>query len=174
MRSATTTLGLLMALLSASAFAQVYQCKDASGKVGYSDAPCANHQTSRTVQEARSAAEIQQERSQANEAIDRRNRDAQASREQQRLALQQQSRNVAQGNEARNPANSPQCTQARKELDFVTSIRTLGESEQRVRTNAAIANVNAACGTNTPLMQEPTRVIIHQDAQAQQQPQQPR
>lgn len=163
--TATALLGLFLTLPS---FAQVYQCKDASGKVSYSDAPCATHQTSRTVEEARSANEIQRERAQANEAIDRKQRNAQASREQQRLDLQQQARSTADGGTT-NPANSLQCAQARKEMDFVTSIRTLGESEQRVRTNAAITNVNAACGTNTPLMQEPTRVIIHQDANPQSQ-----
>ena len=166
---ATSVTALLGLFLTASSFAQVYQCKDASGKVSYSDAPCATHQTSRTVEEPRSAADIQRERSQANEAIERKQRDSQTQRDQQRLDLQQQAqtRNDQQA-AAPNPANSSQCAQARKELDFVTSIRTLSERDQRIRTNAAITSVNAACGTNTPLMQEPTKVIIQNDPTRQQ------
>ncbi|MDR3016723.1 hypothetical protein [Delftia acidovorans] len=54
---------------------------------------------------------------------------------------------------------SLQCKQARKELEFVSSIRTISQDEKRLRTNAAITGVNAACGSNTPLMQEPPKVI---------------
>lgn len=54
---------------------------------------------------------------------------------------------------------SLQCKQARKELEFVSSIRTISQDEKRMRTNAAITGVNAACGSNTPLMQEPSKVI---------------
>lgn len=52
------------------------------------------------------------------------------------------------------------CRDARKELEFVSSIRTVTQDEMRMRTNAAISNVNAACGSNTPLMQEPQKVIV--------------
>ena len=159
---------VLLLLTSLPAHAQVYQCKDASGKVSYSDAPCAQHQTSRTVEEARSAADIQRERAQANEAIDRKQRDVQSGREQLRLDMQQ-TRSDAPPSGTRDLASTPPGAQAKKEMEFVSSIRTLGESEQRVRTNAAITNVNAACGTHTPLMQEPTREIIHQDALSHQQ-----
>ncbi|MBF5002975.1 DUF4124 domain-containing protein [Diaphorobacter caeni] len=155
----------LLLLHSLPAHAQVYQCTGSNGKVSYSDAPCAQHQTSRTVEEARSAADIQRERAQANEALERRQRDAQSSREQQRLDMQQ-THSAAPAPGPRDLASTAQCAQAKKELEFVSSIRTLGEAEQRVRTNAAITTVNAACGTSTPLMQEPTRVIIHQDAQS--------
>jgi hypothetical protein len=57
-------------------------------------------------------------------------------------------------------AATPACKNAQKEMEFVSSIRTLGTDEKRMRTNAAITNVNAACGTSTPLMQEPPKVIV--------------
>ncbi len=47
---------------------------------------------------------------------------------------------------------SLQCKQARKELEFVSSIRSLSEGEKRMRMNAQISNVNASCGTNMPLL----------------------
>lgn len=67
--------------------------------------------------------------------------------------------------------NSLQCKEARKELEFVSSIRTISQDEKRTRTNAAITSVNAACGSNTPLMQEPPKVIgIPRTAQPIQRP----
>lgn len=57
--------------------------------------------------------------------------------------------------------NSHACKEAREELEFVSSIRTLSRDEKRMRMNAAIAQVNAECGTQTPLMQEPDKVIIN-------------
>ncbi|RYF26994.1 MAG: hypothetical protein EOO33_06080 [Comamonadaceae bacterium] len=66
----------------------------------------------------------------------------------------------AQAHAATPLAETPACRQAQKELEFVSSIRTLSQDEKRMRTNAAITNVNAACGTQTPLMQEPPKVIV--------------
>ena len=54
-----------------------------------------------------------------------------------------------------NPSQSLECHEARKDLDFVASIRSLSDFDKRIRMNAAIAATNAACATNTPLMQEP-------------------
>ena len=56
--------------------------------------------------------------------------------------------------------DSAACKEARKELEFVSSIRTISQDEKRMRVNAAIAQINAACGTTMPLMQEPQKVII--------------
>lgn len=58
--------------------------------------------------------------------------------------------------------NSHACKEARKEVEFVSSIRTISQDEKRMRMNAAIAQVNAACGTQMPLMQEPDKIIINQ------------
>lgn len=43
----------------------------------------------------------------------------------------------------------------------MSSIRTISQDEKRMRMNAAIAQVNAACGTQMPLMQEPSKTIIN-------------
>ncbi len=56
--------------------------------------------------------------------------------------------------------SSTRSKSAQKELQFVSSIRTISEEEKRLRVNAAITQVNAACGSQTPLMQEPARVIV--------------
>ena len=151
--------------LSMPAFAQVYQCKDASGKISYTDAPCTQQQTGRVVEREKTADEIQSERRQADEALERKQRAKDSDRAQQRLDIQQE--RARQPSNAGNShsgalASSHQCRAAQKELEFVTSIRSLNDDDRRVRVNVGITNVNAACGTRTPLMQEPERVIVNQ------------
>ncbi|QNP50579.1 DUF4124 domain-containing protein [Diaphorobacter aerolatus] len=161
------TLAVLLGLcIAAPGWAQVYQCKDASGKTSYTDTPCdpqhlQQQQQGRLLQGQKSPEQIEQERNRSNEALDRKYRDRQDSREQQRLDLQQQEQSRAATQAPVNLADSPRCRSAQKELEFVSSIRTLGEDERRMRLNAEIARVNAACGSNTPLMQEPPKVIVH-------------
>lgn len=152
---------------STPAFAQVYQCRDANGKVSYTDAPCTGEQQGRVVERPKTPEEIRRERAQADEALDRKFRDQQTAREQQRLDFQQEHalQHSRAGRTAADLASTPQCRQAQKDMDFVSSIRTLNDDERRVRINAEITKVNAACGTNTPLMQEPPRVIVHPDPQ---------
>ncbi|WP_227001316.1 hypothetical protein [Pulveribacter suum] len=78
------------------------------------------------------------------------------------VLLGQSSNAIAQSSPPSSPENLHACKQARKELEFVSSIRTISQDEKRMRMNAAIAQVNAACGTQMPLMQEPDKVIINQ------------
>lgn len=54
--------------IAASASAQVNRCKDASGKITFSDAPCATGQIGSQVQRAQTADEIYLERMQAAQA----------------------------------------------------------------------------------------------------------
>lgn len=77
--------------------------------------------------------------------------------EAQQRTLEQQARSTAPSPAL--SASSQACQQARKELEFVSSIRTLPQDEKRLRTNAAITNVNAACGSSTPLIQEPAKLM---------------
>lgn len=158
MRNAMAALVLLGC--SIPAMAQVYQCKDASGRVDFSDQPCTSAQSGGLIEKRKTDAEIYQDRLQAAEANERKYRQQAAEAQQHQLEMQQrlleQQARASQQVPA-HPSTSQACKDARKELEFVSSIRTTGQDEKRMRTNAAISNVNAACGSNTPLMQEPPR-----------------
>lgn len=148
--------------VSATAQAQVYRCADATGKQIYSDRPCdAVGAKGGMIQRERSAESIIQERIDAQEATERKYQRRAAEREQQ--AFDQQM-DEARQRQARAAQPAPQrqsdtaaCRSAQKELEFVSSIATLSQNDKRMRTNAAISNVNAACGSNTQLMQEPAK-----------------
>lgn len=146
----------LCAVVISTAQAQVHRCTNAAGQSIYTDAPCAEGQTSKLVERQKSAAEIAQERANADAATDRKYRAQAAERAQQDAPPSSPSQASTQTPLAATPA----CKSAQKEMEFVSSIRTLSPDEKRMRTNAAITNVNAACGTNTPLMQEPPKVIV--------------
>lgn len=154
---------ILSLFIALPAMAQVYQCKDSAGKLTFSDRPCTAATTGALVQRQKSDAEIYRERMEAAEANERKyqrqvNEMQQRQLESQQRMLEQQAKRAAAMPEQ--PSASLQCKEARKELDFVSSIRTISQDEKRNRTNAAIANVNASCGTNTPLMQEPPKVVV--------------
>lgn len=158
-----TMTGLLLLGISISAMAQVYQCKDASGHVNFSDRPCTTAQNGSLIERRRTDAEIDQERMQAAEANERKYRQQAADAQQRQIEMQQ--RMLDQQTKSlhatpAHPSTSQACKEARKELEFVSSIRTLSDSERRIRTNAAISNVNAACGSKTQLMQEPRKTLV--------------
>lgn len=132
-----------------AANAQVYRCKAASGKTVFSDVACPSDQVGGLIANRRSAESIAYERSQAAEANERH------LRSQPKEPVRHDS-----GGEVRQPeqASSQACVQAKRELSISSNIKTLSENDKRIRFNAAVAQVNADCGTNTPLMQEPARV----------------
>lgn len=146
----------LCAVVISTAQAQVHRCTNAAGQSIYTDAPCAEGQTSKLIERQKSAAEIAQDRANADAATDRKYRAQAAERAQQDAPPSSPNQASAQTPLAATPA----CKSAQKEMEFVSSIRTLSPDEKRMRTNAAITNVNAACGTSTPLMQEPPKVIV--------------
>lgn len=146
----------ICAVVMSAAQAQVHRCTNAAGQSIYTDAPCAEGHTSKLIERQKSAAEIAQDRANADAATDRKYRAQAAERVQQDAPLPSPRQTSAQTPLAATPA----CKNAQKEVEFVSSIRTLPPDEKRVRTDAAITNVNAACGTNTPLMQEPPKVIV--------------
>jgi len=109
--------GLLASLalavgLAAPAAAQVMRCVDpASGKVTYTDEACAHGESAREVQPRQSAQEIEQERAQAEQALQRKYQ-----RQQQEAELQRQAPPSAPQppGAAPDPAQSAQCQRARQ------------------------------------------------------------
>ena len=67
----THWIGFLLVLafaLTSPAHGQVFRCKDAAGKLSFSDRPCDGGQSGALVQRQRSQNQIEQERMQAAEA----------------------------------------------------------------------------------------------------------
>ncbi len=154
---------LLMLSFALPAAAQVYQCKDATGKLSYSDRACPGSASQQLIERERSQAEIQRDRMEAAEANERKYRQQvqeaqQRQLETQQRMLDQQAARPAAANPS--PAATQECANSRKDLDFVSSIRTLSDSERRARMNAAIGRVNASCGTQMQLLQDPEKTII--------------
>lgn len=141
---------------SSNAVAQVYKCTDIRGEIIYSDAPCGTGATGAMLEGKKAADELARERESAAQALERKYQQ----RAQENRASPEEVRPVLRPDPAPSPANSMACAEARKELAFVSGIRTIPQDEKRVRVNAAIAQVNAGCGTQTPLMQEPDKLII--------------
>lgn len=158
-------MALTLALLAPTTQAQVFKCTSADGKLIYADRPC-THGRVVVLERERSWQEIAAERAVAADAEQRKYRARQDEREQQmmehqmRLSQQRASQSTV-SRSAPSSGETPACKAARKELEFVSSIRTVSQDEKRMRNNAAISNVNAACGSNTQLMQEPTKIEIH-------------
>ena len=150
--------------LVAPTSAQVHRCKDGAGRTIYSEQPCAADQSGAMIVPAKSREQILEERLRAAEANERKYRAQGMERERAMLEQQRQGAVATrQQAPAQNLASTRECREARKELEFVSSIRTTSQDEKRMRTNAAITSVNAACGSNTPLMQEPPKVIVKSD-----------
>ncbi len=159
------TKGLTMAAVllcgwAVSATAQVHRCADATGQLTYSDQPCKADQAGAQIEQRKTAEALQLERLEA----------AQAS--QRKTPLPQQIEQDVQRRAGPTASSAPmvvaqtqstaECRAAQKELEFVSSIRTLSGAEKRSRMNAAISGVNASCGTQTPLLQEPPPPVIRQ------------
>ena len=127
----------LCAVMISTAQAQVHRCTNAAGQSIYTDAPCAEGQTSKLVERQKSAAEIAQERANADAATDRKYRAQAAERAQQDAPPSSPSQASTQTPLAATPA----CKSAQKEMEFVSSIRTLSPDEKRMRTKIGRAHV---------------------------------
>lgn len=160
MRLLSTVACLVIAAVCLPVNAQVHRCTDATGKIIYSDAPCAQNQTGKMIEPQKSREQILEERQQAAEAKQRKYQAQTLEHNSQVAEPPRQSAAQHTKSEPQNLALSRECREAKKELEFVSSIRTLSEREERLRTNAAITNVNASCGTHTELIQEPPNVIV--------------
>ena len=166
MRFMPVAMLVALVVFAPSTFAQVHKCKDAAGKTIYTDAPCAAGQSGALIERQRTPSEINQERMQAAEANERKYRAQAATRDALMFEQQQSMARQPTGGQfaVQDKASSRECKEAQKEVEFVASIRTIPQNEKRMRTNAAIARVNASCGSNTALMQEPSRVIVRPPA----------
>lgn len=152
---------IALSALALPATAQVHKCKDATGRTIYADAPCAADQSGGLLERRRTQNEIAQERMQAAEANERKYRSQAAQQEAQLLERRQYQTSPAQRQAVvEDKSSSLECKAATKDLAFASSIRTVSQDEKRMRTNAAIARVNASCGSNTQLMQEPPKLIV--------------
>lgn len=166
MRNVVLYLALAVAAFAAPTQAQVFKCAGPAGSPTYSDRPCDQGRGMVLMQRERSWQELADERAIAAEAQERKYRARRDERERQMMEHQMrlsQQRASQFAHPPRNRGATPECTAAKKELEFVSSIRTVSQDEKRMRTNAAISNVNAACGSNTPLMQEPPRIYVDSD-----------
>ncbi|MGF6211761.1 DUF4124 domain-containing protein [Comamonas sp. 4034] len=142
-----------MALVATNSYAQVYKCKDPSGQLLLSDKPCASGEL---LQQKRSAEENLQDDLRAQEANRQKQerRAKEAYREAQRYGRQAPA--YAQGSQS-NPQDSEDCRLAQRDLDFARSSIARNANEKRDQVNAAIAKSNAACGSNTGVIQPPAR-----------------
>lgn len=159
-----STLLLCCAALTAMsnhALSQVYRCDLGGGKITYSDQPCADGGKARQVARKRTEQEILDDQMRADIANERKYRARAAEQERYQQNVPQRAQ-VAQ--QAAPLSASKECKDAQKDLEYASSIRTGSAAEKRTRANMAIAKVNAACGSNTPLMQEPAKITIKNDA----------
>lgn len=149
-------IGLMSFALAAQA--QVYRCKDASGRTVYSDAACPSNSTGAVIERRKTEQEVMAERLQAAEANERKWR-------QRAFEAQQEARMQARAPDPVPPpayedrSSSYECKRALRNQETVSSIRTGTPEERRNRINAETMKVNAACGTSQELMQEPPRVV---------------
>ena len=149
---------IVLLSLGGGAQAQVYRCEGPSGKTSYSDAPCPKGQTEELVERKKTTAEIQREReqaAQANKARLEKESNELRQRQQEQDAALKESQQATAANTPLNLANTPACHRARKDMDWINHIHTLSDEKRRARMNAAITEVNAACGTQTELIPEP-------------------
>ncbi len=147
-----TAIGIACSMTLLSAFAQVYQCPDkASGQISFSDRPCAGGR------------QIIKELTPEEQAISAKRATLARERlqlERERAALQEQQQAQPQSPlpvspPAGQPIDPYACRTAKRELSIASNLRSGSETGKRRRMNAAIIEVNSACGTNTELIQEP-------------------
>lgn len=136
------TMFLVLAFSSGTVFAQVYKCPDAaSGKLTYSDAPCASGGVQ--LERKRSQAEIEYDRQRAASEYQRfqteQRRDAARAESAQRPTYQQPQQAAA-------PAGrSMECTRAQRELEFATSSVTGSKESKDAALAAANRKVDLEC-----------------------------
>lgn len=142
-------------LLAGAAHAQIYKCKDERGQLLLSDKPCASGEL---LQRKSTDQERAQDDMRAYEAnVNKQNRRArEQAREMSSAQYRQQPSLQSAG--ATSGADSAECKTAQRDLEFASSSIARNEAEKRSNVNAAIARVNAACGSNTELMQPPPRL----------------
>lgn len=146
-------LAAMMATACAMTGAQVFRCPDkATGHITYSDVACAD---GRQIVRERTPEERQQDAERAERARHGSEPDA------VRPPLADPAVH-APAPVASHPAIDPfLCKAARRNLSVASNMQSGSPMDKRRRMNAAIIDVNAACGTQTELIQEPVRVEVN-------------
>ncbi len=162
-RFATSAIFAVLTMAVFSAFGQVIKCTDPrTGRITFSDSPCATGQSSVEVQPRRTPEEMQEERLRAEEANNRKQRqlDQQMLDRQRAAELAATAPVTAAPDRQVNPANSNACTQAQRDLETIASSITGSEELRRNRINAATVRVNATCGLQTEMIQPPHKIVV--------------
>lgn len=141
---------LLASTLAAlpAAHGQVVRCTDArTGKVTYTDGPCAAGAAAHEVEARKTPEEVQQEREQAAQALERKQErlqaetaaaDAQARRDAERAR-------AAAAPAAQDYARSPECARSRRNLDVLAADSSRSTYEQQQRLEAAQRQMDLDC-----------------------------
>lgn len=151
----------IMTLAALTAHGQILKCTDPqTGRVTFSDNPCATGQHGVEVAPRLTPEQIQADRDRANAAHERRSRER--AEEQQRAAELAATTPAAPAPQwqAPNAAHSNDCRQAQRDLETIASSITGSEEHRRNRINAATVRVNAACGMQTELIQPPPQIVV--------------
>ena len=129
--------------LATPAPAQVLRCTDArSGAVSYTDGACARGSQALEVEPRRSDADIERDRAQAAEALGRKQQrlqteaEAETARleaERDALRAQQQQQQQQQRAARSDPARSPECASARRQLEAVSARPGSGATDPRLQ-----------------------------------------
>lgn len=140
--------------LAASAYAQVVRCTDPrTGQVTYTDGSCTAGAAARELEARKTPEEIQLEREQAAEALERKQQRQQA----EATAAEADARRNAERDRARaaqaaaaapqpqDYARSPECARSRRNLDIVAAGTARSTYEQEVRLEAAQRQVDMDC-----------------------------
>ena len=143
-------------LIAASVHAQVYKCKDSGGQTLLSGQPCASGEL---VQGKRTAEETLQDDVRALEA--NRQKHERRANEADKDATPKQSPGTQVYAQGAQPSlrDSDDCRLAQRDLDFARSSIARNEAEKRDQVNVATAKTNAACGSNTELLQPPAKIV---------------
>ncbi|WP_440110536.1 DUF4124 domain-containing protein [Acidovorax sp. BL-A-41-H1] len=141
---AVAVAGLVLAATEGQA--QVVRCTDpATGKVTYTDGACQSGAAAREVEARKSAADIQRERAEAAQALERKQQRLQA----EAAAQAQAERNAPAPSPAAQQrpdyARSPECARSRRNLDTTISAGDSGTYEQNQRVEAAQRQVDLDC-----------------------------
>lgn len=136
--------GLVMA--ASSVHAQVVRCTDpATGKVTYTDGTCQSGASAREVEARKSAADIQRERAEAAEALERKQQRLQAEAAAQAQAVRNAPPPAPTAQQRPDYARSPECLRSRRNLETTISAGDAGTYEQSQRVEAAQRQVDLDC-----------------------------
>lgn len=146
--------GLCAVWLATGAQAQVVRCTDArTGKVTYTDGACTGGSSAQEIVPRKTPEELQQERDQAAQALERKQQRLQAETaaaqaEASRNAERDRARAAQAAATAPQPqdyARSPECARSRRNFEMVTSGISRSTYEQDVRVEAAQRQMDLDC-----------------------------